>query len=1255
MTTRGGKDESDGTSSSHSSVGEHGTMKRMNSSSPMSVRNNAVVKQNSFSSVGGRPASPSLYAKLNPKARGTVDAGLLSKSPKQNELEFDEETDEFNRDSFVSDGSASPAETLRGSYNSNDPRGASSPPVLVPKPLQTPPMSASATPPSPRLPIRSPSKENSPQYSRKESKTNMGTTRINRVAPQTANPLGNVTLPSRDILDDKKAKRLTTVVLSPTKTPKRERQNDPSASSNDDSGLFVNLMYSERETETMKEIFVLLVRKQPNILKSVILDSSLPMEEMCMNLITMGLITGTIFKLVRYFIEDEYSFLGAGEGEKLLPFELFSEESVAATFLQNVFKRFGDQYLSTFFSDFIIQMVIHEKKQSLELNPAFTEPSELEMNRRSFQRKVTEFLRIIFDDEAVDKMPVPIRTIAGYIHECGNAWKAQGFNVDTASIVGKVIILRYVDQVLAHPEQYIKKAINISSVAKRNLALFQRILQLIVLNDPLGPKEQFFKVFESFTDQHRHNVADYVQGVIVPSTTALTVPSDLNVVAVSELHTMHRILYQNNDILINSSEGAEFKRLLDKLGSYQNKVSFSFLTPNDQKMVKGILKERNEEAFLVTWVEKSSANGKTKHRRLLIVGMNRVIGVTPSGKVSKEGHYLDLLEIRSSDPKEAQLVFKGYTLAFESDSVDDIIDSIRNAFSFSFSTLPDHLQLKLNVTPESRIREPSQTELTPCDGFVGMYRSVCDYYKSPVHVDLCWDLANLKEVYSEKRENEFQEAEEEDLSAYTLDLFKYTNVAPEDSLKESDLLPILHTLRHNTYFTSFVLKSMKLEKKETIQALQELLKSNTTLENLILSGIQGIKDGFHVVLEGLISNPYSNISCLDLSQTKLDDKSANNLAKYLSQTKAEIFYLDVSKTDASQKALVAIFQALNDNPKASSSLRFLSISHNTIGSEGSNTLKQWFQSGNCGNLSVVHMSSIAGINIKPVVEGLISGAVPIQKLDVSCNKFQKGEDLSIFVEYLKVCTLLEELNLASTSIPIETVTKLLTNVSEDLNLDLDLKNNNLGSVGAVEIAKIAYRINSVHSLDLSDNDLGDEGLAELALGLRNNNSIRRLYLNRNFKMGKSKDRARAVDTLIQLVSSDCLIEALHISAKPHSSSSLKQDLIPFISALESNSSLIELGISGHQMGNKGAIAIGKVLQINTHLACLVWDENETGLTGFLNIKYALKINKALKFMPLPVSDIGLLVKELSREDQIKLKVTLAKIEKSIANNISISY
>jgi hypothetical protein len=42
-------------------------------------------------------------------------------------------------------------------------------------------------------------------------------------------------------------------------------------------------------------------------------------------------------------------------------------------------------------------------------------------------------------------------------------------------------------------------------------------------------------------------------------------------------------------------------------------------------------------------------------------------------------------------------------------------------------------------------------------------------------------------------------------------------------------------------------------------------------------------------------------------------------------------------------------------------------------------------------------------------------------------------------------------------------------------------------------------------------------------------------------------------------------------------------------------------------------------------------------------------------MPLPVSDIGLLVKELSREDQIKLKITLAKIEKSIANNISISY
>jgi Ran GTPase-activating protein (RanGAP) involved in mRNA processing and transport len=69
---------------------------------------------------------------------------------------------------------------------------------------------------------------------------------------------------------------------------------------------------------------------------------------------------------------------------------------------------------------------------------------------------------------------------------------------------------------------------------------------------------------------------------------------------------------------------------------------------------------------------------------------------------------------------------------------------------------------------------------------------------------------------------------------------------------------------------------------------------------------------------------------------------------------------------------------------------------------------------------------------------------------------------------------------------------------------------------------------------------------------------------------------------------------LHISAKSHP---LKNDLLPFIFALGENTSLTELDISGHQMGNTGAIALAKSLQTNNSLTKLLWDENQTGILG----------------------------------------------------------
>lgn len=138
--------------------------------------------------------------------------------------------------------------------------------------------------------------------------------------------------------------------------------------------------------------------------------------------------------------------------------------------------------------------------------------------------------------------------------------------------------------------------------------------------------------------------------------------------------------------------------------------------------------------------------------------------------------------------------------------------------------------------------------------------------------------------------------------------------------------------------------------------------------------------------------------------------------------------------------------------------------------------------------------------------------------------------------------------------------------------------------------------------------------------------------------------------------------ALHIAAKHNHP--LKHDLIPFIDVLASNTSLTEIDLSGHQIGNTGVIALAKSLQLNATLTKLFWDENETGLIGFFisffqflisfrfkNIRYALKINKTLRHMPLPVADISVLLRDLKdQEEQKKLQLTMQKIERSILNN-----
>jgi hypothetical protein len=71
------------------------------------------------------------------------------------------------------------------------------------------------------------------------------------------------------------------------------------------------------------------------------------------------------------------------------------------------------------------------------------------------------------------------------------------------------------------------------------------------------------------------------------------------------------------------------------------------------------------------------------------------------------------------------------------------------------------------------------------------------------------------------------------------------------------------------------------------------------------------------------------------------------------------------------------------------------------------------------------------------------------------------------------------------------------------------------------------------------------------------------------------------------------------------------------------------------------------LLTNSTLTSIIWDENSTGLLGFINIQNALKTNQTLRNMPLPISDVS---QAMKNEDAKQIHKVLESIEQSTLRN-----
>lgn len=512
-----------------------------------------------------------------------------------------------------------------------------------------------------------------------------------------------------------------------------------------------------------------------------------------------------------------------------------------------------------------------------------------------------------------------------------------------------------------------------------------------------------------------------------------------------------------------------------------------------------------------------------------------------------------------------------------------------------------------------------------CGGFSATYRAMCDFFNTPVREDVCWDISNL--------------FPSNNVTEFNLEEF-------EQPINAADISALLAALHYNTFFTGVVIRNVPItDQRRLITDVADLLRRNASLQKIILSGLNLPRDGLVPLSEAILSNPQSQIHIVDFSNNNFDEKSFAAFAAAIGSMQHGLTQLDLSSCGINKQSCNSLSQALRKNVNLNGTLLRLNLSNNSLDGEGSTSIGSWLAQPNA--LRDLNLSN-CNANLETILPAIVRGCIDINSINLSDNKLTPRAKQSL-IQYLASIATLKYLNLGGTGMPADAVQSIVTGISSNLYLrdfDLSLANNKLGPTGATQLASSLSSSQNIISLDISDNEFGDEGIHSICSSLQNNETLRILDLSRNFGARSSKpSRTQAIESLINLINSSCPLESLVLQGSK--TLALKQDIMVFLDGVGTNQSLKSLDISGNQMANKGAIALGKVLQTNHTLQRIVWDDNGTTLSGFVGVEYGLSRNRSLKEMPLPILDISA---SLKSDDQKKLQQTITTIQMLLSRN-----
>ncbi|ETW06688.1 hypothetical protein H310_02870 [Aphanomyces invadans] len=664
----------------------------------------------------------------------------------------------------------------------------------------------------------------------------------------------------------------------------------------------------------------------------------------------------------------------------------------------------------------------------------------------------------------------------------------------------------------------------------------------------------------------------------------------------------------------------------------RNRFSYDVISPEAHAFVDKIFASRSDQPLMMKWVNQHK-NKATFSKRILVLSNYRLMTLKPPGlgtklKVSKDLSFLDLLKIQveqcdSSTTMKA--IFTGGRILHVDPGMhcEEVVRMIQRRIHQLADAFPLTSRPKFGL-PAALHWDEYSIDMSDKDKVVEAFRACCDYHLVPFRDDIA---AKLKTAMDSSPCIV-------DFELCILGMVRQRHLALELILERS-----------------VVVQGFHVGDEGVAMAFQALEQPHSVVSTLRLSKVRMSHAGLQALESVAKAKEHMptawSLTALDLSEnSKWTKESVTALVSAMKS-----FPSPLQAVNLAQCSLPEIAQIVTvlDQPSWTAALQTLNLSFNPIDYDATTALTGWLS-----RAKALHHLNLAGTGIDTFqLINALKRNVSLHRssfvaLDLSYNML-KATTAAALGEMLGTTHTLAVLVLRNMK-PAIAATTLSTIMAPWFQnphfvvsqpnhestppplLTLDLSENNLSDGGAHVLADLIAHSPRVRRdvLKLNQCALHDDSVEAIVTALAQCDALSSLHLEDNDGRPRPKSifapaarlRLAPGDAFVKLLTKQRHLKAVYLS---NSTCAAMQYSIAVlrgvVHSLGTGTSSVEIvDISGNRGGDDVAKCIAAVLPKTQRLRALFWDGNHTTLAGFRLVQDALRHNRSLCVMPVPLQD-----------------------------------